>query len=158
MTRDTYFELSKLWSSMNNSAEHILWFKFVAFSLSRPHWANSVLELPCPSVCLDVCAIGYSFLGLSLALRSHDQFKVSHNIVQRHLGRWSFREGRTVSCFKTLNCQKKKCSPCRHSFKGIDKWILKAFFDQRSLEGRKLTYRFKNLTLVIFVFRIITIH
>ena len=31
-------------------------------------WAGSVIESPCPSVCLCVCAIGCSFcLGLSLA-------------------------------------------------------------------------------------------
>ena len=47
-------------------------------SLNQPHWADSVIELQCPSVCgsvcLFVCAIGCSFFtSLSLALRSHDQ-------------------------------------------------------------------------------------
>ena len=36
------------------------------FSLNRPHWADSVIESPCPSV----CAIGCSFWSL----RSHHQF------------------------------------------------------------------------------------
>ena len=37
--------------------------------------AGSVIESPCPSI----CAIGCSFFrGLSLALRSHDQFQASH--------------------------------------------------------------------------------
>ena len=54
-----------------------------AFSLNRPHWAKSVIESPCLSVCLFVflcvCAIGCRiFLGLSLALRSYDQFLASH--------------------------------------------------------------------------------
>ena len=49
------------------------------FSQTRPHWAELVIELPCPCVCLFVCAIGCSFFrGLSLALRSHDQFQASH--------------------------------------------------------------------------------
>ena len=53
------------------------------FSPTRPHWAELVIESPCPSVCLfvcvSVCAIGCSFFrGLSLALRSHDQFQASH--------------------------------------------------------------------------------
>ena len=44
---------------------------------------NSVIESPCPwgclCVCLCVCAIGCSyFLGLLLALGSHDQFQASH--------------------------------------------------------------------------------
>ena len=44
------------------------------FSLNRPHWADSVIESRCPSVCLFVCAIGCSFFrGLSLALRLNDQ-------------------------------------------------------------------------------------
>ena len=46
------------------------------FSPNRPHWADSVIESPCPSFFwLSVCAIGCSlFWSLSLALRSHDQF------------------------------------------------------------------------------------
>ena len=37
--------------------------------------ADSVIESPCLSVCLSVCAIGYNFFrGLSLDLRSHYQF------------------------------------------------------------------------------------
>ena len=42
-------------------------------------WANSVIELLCPSVCLCFCTTGCSFfLGLTLTLRSHDQFQASH--------------------------------------------------------------------------------
>ena len=49
------------------------------FSPTRPHWAELVIESPCPDVCLSVFAIGYSFFpGLSLALRSHNQFQASH--------------------------------------------------------------------------------
>ena len=44
-----------------------------------PNWAELVIKLPCPSVCVSVCAIGCNFCcGLSLALRSHDQFQASH--------------------------------------------------------------------------------
>ena len=39
---------------------------------------TSIRESPCLCICLDVCAIGCSFLGLSLVLRSHDQFQASH--------------------------------------------------------------------------------
>ena len=50
------------------------------FSLNRPHWADSIIESLFPFMCvLGVCAIGCSFfLGLSLVLRSHDQFQTSH--------------------------------------------------------------------------------
>ena len=49
------------------------------FSPTRPHWPELVIESSCPCVCLCVCAIGCSFfLGLSLALRSHDQIPASH--------------------------------------------------------------------------------
>ena len=52
---------------------------FYIFSPTRPHWAELVIESPCPSVCLCVCAIGCSFFRcLSLALRSQDQFQASH--------------------------------------------------------------------------------
>ena len=46
------------------------------FSLNWPHWSDTVIELPCPCVCLFVCLRHQVqfFLGLSLALRSHDQF------------------------------------------------------------------------------------
>ena len=38
-----------------------------------------VIELPCPSRCLSVCAIWCSFFqGLSLDLRAHDQFQAAH--------------------------------------------------------------------------------
>ena len=55
----------------------------IIFSPTRPHWAELVYESPCPcvcvSVCVSVCAIVCSFfLGLSLALRSHDQIPASH--------------------------------------------------------------------------------
>ena len=45
-------------------------------SLNRPHGADSVIGMPCPSGCGSVvlwfCAVGCSFFrGLSLALRSH---------------------------------------------------------------------------------------
>ena len=48
--------------------------------INRPNWADSVIESPCPSVNLWLCAIGCSFCfrGLSLALRSHDQFQAFH--------------------------------------------------------------------------------
>ena len=52
----------------------------------------------------------------------------------------------------TNMCKKKKNA--HHAgivFRGIGKWSLKVFFfDQRSLEGRKLTYHFENLTIVFF--------
>ena len=49
------------------------------FSPTRPHWAELVIESPCPCVWMCVCAIRCSvFRGLSLALRSHDQFQASH--------------------------------------------------------------------------------
>ena len=55
----------------------------IYFFTASAHWADSVIELPCPSVCmcvcLFVCAIGCSFLlGLSLTLRSHDEFQACH--------------------------------------------------------------------------------
>ena len=31
--------------------------RMVPFSPTRPHWAELVIESPCPSVCLSVCAI-----------------------------------------------------------------------------------------------------
>ena len=38
---------------------------YAEFSLNRPHWADSVIESPCPcvcvSVCLSVCAIGCEY-------------------------------------------------------------------------------------------------
>ena len=40
------------------------------------HWADSVIELPCLSVCLCVCQCSF-FQGLLLALRSHDHFQAS---------------------------------------------------------------------------------
>ena len=52
------------------------------FSLNRPHWADSVIECHISLfVCLPVCLsapTGAFFLGLSLALRSRDQFQASH--------------------------------------------------------------------------------
>ena len=53
---------------------------FQTFSLNRPHWVDSVIESPCPSVWMSVCPwyMCSFFLGLSLALRSHDQFQASH--------------------------------------------------------------------------------
>ena len=39
------------------------------------HWAELVIELRCPFVCDIECSF---FLGLSLALRSHDQIPASH--------------------------------------------------------------------------------
>ena len=52
----------------------------IFFSLNRPHRADSVIELPCPSVWMSVCLRqGVQFFcGLSLALRSHDQFQASN--------------------------------------------------------------------------------
>ena len=37
-------------NSTNNTMKH-----FYLILLNRPHWANSVIELPCLCVCLDVC-------------------------------------------------------------------------------------------------------
>ena len=52
---------------------------FITFSLYGPHSANSVIESPCPSVCGSVFVCHWMhFLGLSLALRSHDQFQAFH--------------------------------------------------------------------------------
>ena len=49
------------------------------FSLNRPHWADSVIESPCPSVCgsvcLFVCTIGCIFFR---PLIGPDQFQASH--------------------------------------------------------------------------------
>ena len=64
------------------------------FSLNWPNWANSVIESPCPSICVCVVlrqrvpgeqrrsqgikAVSQCFWGLSLVLRSHDLFQASH--------------------------------------------------------------------------------
>ena len=49
------------------------------FSLERPHWADSVLESPCLSVCADFfLSSGSFFLGLLFTLRSNDQLQASH--------------------------------------------------------------------------------
>ena len=65
-----------------------LWY---VFSLNRPHWDDSVIELLSPSsVCLRHWvpgqqrrslvskSVAHCFWGLSLALMSHDQFQASH--------------------------------------------------------------------------------
>ena len=59
-------------------AYRLLWSESTSvffLSLNQPHWADTVIELRCPSVCVSVflcvCLIGCSFFqGLSLALRS----------------------------------------------------------------------------------------
>ena len=51
----------------------LVFFRFFEFSLNWHHWDNSVIESLCQ--CVAMCApSGAFFLGLSLALRSHDQF------------------------------------------------------------------------------------
>ena len=58
------------------------------------HWADSVLESQCPSVCVSVCAIVCSgFQGISLALRSNDQFP-GHSLVH----------GRNASTIELKRC------------------------------------------------------
>ena len=64
---------------------HFQIFNQLPFSLIRPYWADSVIDLSYPSVlfpsvCLFVCLRHWVqlYLGLSLALRSHDQFQASH--------------------------------------------------------------------------------
>ena len=39
------------------------------FSLNRPHWADSVIESPCPDVCLSVC--GYVSSGALFFLQTN---------------------------------------------------------------------------------------
>ena len=53
------------------------------FSLNLPHHADSVIESQCPSVFLFVCLHHQMqvFFGLSLALRSHDQFQASYRLT-----------------------------------------------------------------------------
>ena len=51
------------------------------FSLNWPHWANSVIELPCPDVCLCVYAIGCSFFPQLLSF-----FLLSTKFVQQSTG------------------------------------------------------------------------
>ena len=47
--------------------------------IKSANWADSIIELQCPSVCLSVCPFSCDFFqGLSLALRSHDQIPASH--------------------------------------------------------------------------------
>ena len=67
----------------NRIQEHF----FSFFDIQEFHWigptqlTDSVIKLPCPSVCLSVCLFapsGAVFLGLLLALISHDQFQASH--------------------------------------------------------------------------------
>ena len=54
-----------------------------------PNWAELVIESPCPCVYLSVYAIGCSFFrGLSLALRSHNQFQASHWSSLGNLETW----------------------------------------------------------------------
>ena len=83
-----YFFFTKLASYLAESMlsmglPRLVLYKFIAdlqnviFSESGPLGPFS--HRVAMSVCLCVCAIGCSFfLGLSLAMRSHDQFKASH--------------------------------------------------------------------------------
>ena len=54
---------------------------FKKISPTRPHWAELVIESPCPYVCAIKCSF---FLGISLALRSHDQIPASHWSTHPH--------------------------------------------------------------------------
>ena len=84
----------------------IIFWVFYGFSPTRPHWAELVIESPCPSVCLSVCAcvcaVGCSFfLGLSLALRSHDQFQAS-GIMSSFVLKISPHFVQSAGCFSSM--------------------------------------------------------
>ena len=77
---------SKLWLCMELYGKLCKKDAKVSFSLNWPQWADAVIESRCPSVCLSVCLCVclrhrmQFFRGLSLALRSHDQFQANTNI------------------------------------------------------------------------------
>ena len=49
------------WLTLVDLSWSWLWCKHLSIFTESAHWANSVIELPCPFVCLSVCAIGCIF-------------------------------------------------------------------------------------------------
>ena len=74
-----YLSLPPIFDSLNKQICFLSYFHQIG--PTGPSWSKSrhVRVYVCVSVCVSVCAIGCSFfLGLSLALRSHDQILAYH--------------------------------------------------------------------------------
>ena len=121
----------------------ILWFQknYFKFSQNWYHWANSVKESPCPSVCLLVCTIRCSFLGLSLALRSHNQFPCPHwspSLPPSPLETWKLRNSETQKFGNSetwLLGNSETWTPRHHNFFFVCMFWYQFYFSHRSRDS-----------------------